>query len=411
MIRALQGIEKAFVIPDSSEFMQLALKFASSAIIPKVVSNIQKMFKIALQTRVENDAFYPRDNPPSLIKIPNWITDCESACTWISDNHTLPLSTGLGTIAANDEIVAINTSHIVGDGGFMKRAILNCTSDHIEEPDLFPTPMRETYKPELERAGKLKPALFPYQQCSSFFVDPRDPHLAPKGTHCIYWRFRLPANRLSCFDRKRQKLTRLSDAIWTSTTLAIGTLGKSVETLAIPVIVDLRKYVDPSRLNNTCLNNEGSANIAVKTSPNMKLSEIGEKFRADFTRYEDNMGIFYSTISDDYWISKPGNCQGNSSNLGAIALKPPLKDFYVNTSCSGYGINNMFFIFTFSKVTPLSSELRAIVRFSPTSITTKMAHIVTESIKHSLTTIPMETTFREAHQEIQAFQAKLEKEY
>jgi hypothetical protein len=293
----------------------------------------------------------------------------------------------------------------------MRQAILSCLSDKVEEPDLFPTPMLQTYKPEIEKSLQLKPSLFPYTKCSSFYVDPKDPHLAPAGTRCIYWHFKFPAHELSCFDRKLQKPSGLSDAIWIATSLSIATLGNAIDTLAIPVIVDLRRYISPSRLNNTCLNNVGSAILAVKTSPNMTMIELGEKFRADFARIEQNMGIFFSTTRDDYWVAKPGYCYGNTSNLGPLVIKPPLKDFYLKTTNSRDGIENQIFLFAFSKVTPTRNELCGTVRFSPTSITVKKAHIVTESIKHFLTTIPMNATPREAHREIQAFQGRLDKEY
>lgn len=51
-----------------------------------------------------------KNNIP-IYQIPNWVQDCKEANRWAFDNCTLPLTEGLGTIAANDQIIVINSSH------------------------------------------------------------------------------------------------------------------------------------------------------------------------------------------------------------------------------------------------------------------------------------------------------------
>jgi hypothetical protein len=142
MIRALEGVEVPFASAHAPEFVQLALKFATPSVIPKVLDNFRTLFKVGLTTRVVNNGFSARDSAPSIVPLPGWIIDCESACQWIVDHHTPRVSEGLCTIAANNELVVVNANHAIADGGCMKHAIETCLSEKIEEPELFPRSMR-----------------------------------------------------------------------------------------------------------------------------------------------------------------------------------------------------------------------------------------------------------------------------
>jgi hypothetical protein len=311
----------------------------------------------------------------------------------------------------NADIVAVNTSHNVADGSYLKRAVSLCLSDSVDEPHLYPTPINETYKAEIERSKKFSRPMFPYRSCTGFPIDPNHPDLAPTGTHCIYWTFRLQAHELNCFDKYTKRMKNLSEALWIAKSLALGTRGKSVDILAIPTILDLRRYVDPKRINNTCLNNVGSTNLAVKTSPTMKLSEVAKKFRSELMQDEAALIPFLSITSSEYWLAKPNFCYGNVSNLGVITLTPPLKDVYINSKNNGYGVDNQIFTAAFSVATPFRNELRLLYRFSPHTVPVKEAHIIAQSFLHILRHIPFEMTIAEAHQETEAFQARLDLEY
>jgi hypothetical protein len=410
MIRALEGVEKPFVRPDGIEFMQLALKFTTPSVIPKVLSNFHKLFKVGLQTRIINDAYYRRDQPPPVAQIPSWITDCEQACGWLYSHHRLPLSEGLCTLGASDQLVVVNASHNVADGGFLRHALWNCMSDGVQEPPLFPATIREKYAPEIAKSIQLKPVLFPYQNTSSFFVDPHDVRLAPTGTPCMFWRFRIQGHQLSCYDKRLKRPKGLAESLWIAKALALATRGKSMPLLAIPVVVDLRRYVDQTRIDNTCVNHVTAVCLSVQTSPEMKLSEVAKKLRLDMSRYEKSLAPYYSTTVFEYFPGKQNHCYGNSSFLGPVDIKPPLKDFYVGTANTGIGVENQILMFAFSRVTPEANELCVQARFSPTSVPVKSARIIVDSVKHFLKTIPLTASVGEAHQELAAYQAQLDRE-
>jgi hypothetical protein len=271
--------------------------------------------------------------------------------------------------------------------------------------------MKETYAKEIEKSLELKQAWIPYNECSSVGFDPNDSQIAPPGTRCFIWSFRIPQHQLCCFDRTQNKLSHLAEALWIAKTLAIGTRGKSIDTLAIPVIVDLRKYVDTKRINNSCLNNVGSVMLSVKTSPDMLLSDVAKRFRLDLARHEKNLSPFYASTFNMFSPVTPYHFYGCSSNIGRIELKPPLKDCYISARSHRFDIPNQLFLPTFSRVTPFRSDLVLQVRFAPSAVRVKDARIIADSIIYCLTSIPLQKTVREAHQELEAFQERLDNEY
>jgi hypothetical protein len=106
---------------------------------------------------------------------------------------------------------------------------------------------------------------------------------------------------------------------------------------------------------------------------------------------------YYSTTLDEYFPGKPNFCYGNSSFLGPVDIRPPLKDFYVRTSNTGIGVENQILVFAFSRVTSKRNELCVQVRFSPTSVPIKSARIIVDSINYFITKIPLSATVGEAH--------------
>jgi hypothetical protein len=97
MIRPLEDVEKSFVRPNAIEFMQLAAKFTTPSVIPRVLSNFHKLVKVVLQTRIIIDPNSRRNSAPPAVTIPSWITNCEHACRC--------------TIGANNEFVAVSANH------------------------------------------------------------------------------------------------------------------------------------------------------------------------------------------------------------------------------------------------------------------------------------------------------------
>jgi hypothetical protein len=411
MLRPLQGVERPFVLPDAIEFMQLAVKFATPSVISRVLPTFQKLFKIGLHTKIIDNAYHSRAAAPPVIPIPSWITDCQHACQWFYDHHTLPISDGLCTIGANADLIVVNASHNVADGGFLHHALTHCFRDPPAISATSPELMTETYRPEIEKSLELAPALLPYGDCTSFAVDPRDPHLAPADTPAVFWHFRLQAPELACFSKKLNRPKGLAEALWIAKSMAVGTRGGSVARLAIPIVVDLRRYVDRKRISAACVNHVGAVCCAVDTSPTMKLTEVARGFRQNLARYEKCLAPFYSVTRDEYFPGKPNRCYPHSSFMGAVEIKHPVKDFYIATNNSGFGIDRQILMFAFARVTGTRNELCVQARFSPRSVTMKDAHIVVESVKHFLKTIPLEATVGDAHRELQAFQAQLDKEY
>jgi hypothetical protein len=220
----------------------------------------------------------------------------------------------------------------------------------------------------------------------------------------------LQDNELRCFDRKLNRPKGLAESLWIAKSLSLATFGRSLPLLAIPVVVDLRRYVNKARIDNTCLNHVTAVSLSAKALPEMRLSEVANNLRRDLARYEKCLAPYFSTTRDEYFPGKPNRCYANSSFLGPVEIRPPVKDFYIGTENTGFAVENQILVFAFARVTPKRNELCLQARFAPTSVPVKSARIVVDSIKHFLKTIPLTATVGEAHRELRDFQEQLDAE-
>lgn len=118
MQRALKGVELFFSNPSYQENLLLGIKFEDPKQVLKAAENFKKIFS-GFRLKIVDGHFVTKENQEIPIhKIPNWIQDCRSANCWVFDNHTLPINEGLATMAANDSILVINSSHTLSDGGY-----------------------------------------------------------------------------------------------------------------------------------------------------------------------------------------------------------------------------------------------------------------------------------------------------
>ena len=130
---------------------QLVLKISRKDEVKRIVEKF-KTEMVAFHCRSDGRQLLPVD-PNSKItvhEIPKHMNDVQTVYDWVVDNCPPITADRMGTIAANDEMVAVNMPHICGDGRYLVGAI-----DHINDPvkqlpSHFPTPSIDIFAKQLQ---------------------------------------------------------------------------------------------------------------------------------------------------------------------------------------------------------------------------------------------------------------------
>lgn len=215
MLRKLVGDENIFSNSNYMENALMAIKFTDKQYTAHAAENLKKIFS-GLKLCIKREHYYQKPNYETQIqKIPNWMQDCKRENSFVFENHILPHQEGLATISANDNILVINSSHNVSDGGFLVSALSFCLSDMLHEknnknPLIYSL---DAFKEEIEEAEKkFDPSnILPANKLTSCKYDTNDPYLAPQGSPFVYFDGVIPFRKISRYDKSTKKLRNLTE--------------------------------------------------------------------------------------------------------------------------------------------------------------------------------------------------------
>ena len=419
MLRKLEGIENHFANPLYNEFIEFAVKFNNPQLVPKAVKNLKKLF-VGLRLKVI-DQHYCEKEEENLIKLPNWIQDCKTACDWIFENHSLPIEKGLTTIAANDSIITINTNHNVGDSGFILKSIRHCLDDSIANVDHIKCPSLDldVFKEERKNALKSDIKLRSAKELTSFIYDKNDPHFSEEPTK-VFMESAIPVEQLTCYDSKLKRPKGLTEQIWTAIAMnqaAMALKDYPKQDLGLGIIIDTRKFTDdPTKIDWSLTQAVATAFIKTTPNKNMTIREIGQGLRRDLQRLGKN-GV-YQWLNKGEYSQLPYHAYGLSSSIGAVEIHEPMTDFHLQSRAvlsKDLKLDNKYpsglLIVSFSKVTPTKNIFYPLSAFYPSRELQKNSQILYEGFIHFIKDIPIDTKYNEALSELYNFQQKLFQEY
>ncbi|KAH0787967.1 hypothetical protein GPJ56_008123 [Histomonas meleagridis] len=414
MIRALVGNEITFTNPLAPEFLNLAIKFKDSKYVEKSVRNFQKLF-VGLRTKVENGYFVKTSEAP-VLKLPSYIQDCQSACDWITNNHLPKIHKNMATLAANDHITVISSSHSLSDGGYCIRAMEHSLDDDIHVTG-FPMSIATAFSRELSSAEKNKPNPFPYKSCSHFIKNPFDPHLAPKGIKSINILDTISANELKCYDSIKKRPKNLTETLMAALSISFNAYGDRPNSpLGLPVIIDLRRFTK-SHVDWRYGNCVAHPNMGITQHSNSTLNEILKMFKDEIKRNQTD-GIFYAVNHNPY-PGEPYHIYCSLSNIGPIKVKSPIIDFYIHSQSdeskefhlNGAASGSSFCLISFSKVFDNRNIIYNQWRYQPALMNRKAFEVLRNSVTYFMKNIPMDAKFNDVYKEIKGYQEKVEREF
>lgn len=432
MQRALKGVELHFSNPSYQENLLLGIKFEDPKLVSKVAENFKKIFS-GFRLKVIDDHFVSKENAEIPIhKIPNWIQDCRSANFWVFDHHTLPLNEGMATIAANDNILVINSSHTLSDGGFMVSALSQCLNDMSNLPNNSNAPLysSDAFKHEFEEAEKKfdRKNIWPMNKLTSCKYDTNDCHLAPPGTQYIDYEEIFPVDQLACYDSSKKKPQSLSEVSSIGIALSILALNKVNnnidyrynEPISITTVFDVRRFAKKQPTFNWSFGNcVAQPTIKADVSHNDTIEKVCKKFR-DYINILNPHGAFYSAgHMSDLLITPPKVIFGCLSSIGPINFKRPIVDFDIRDCARmdlgkgdhGEKHGSQFTILSYSKINEDRQDFFCLGRFFPALTTVQNGTILYESFKHFMKKVPLNAQFDDALHELISFQKVLKRNF
>ena len=409
--RNLTNFEKGFIISQSN--VQFSVQLKDKNLISRVCDNMIKEI-FAFRLRIEGDRMCINENfNPNIIKIPKNLKSAEEASNFI---QLIPLDYNetLANIAVGENHVAVNISHMICDGGF----ILNLYSKLLDDPSqktkttLLPKTVDMLFQNEM---NKIK---------DSFTIDNYNNELAnipycfwSNEKECPKFVYGTPANYINeqndveDFQFYKNK-SGLSESLWTMWPLTLMALsGESrFDQFGVSSCVDMRALLPKSRATsdksigdcfidlNLCLKNINVENLTIR--------EVGKLFRAKLNEKRKNGGFYEAYMAMDHGFQFPDRniCAAQLSNIGKFTIKSPFSDCWVQNNMITHPGNKFASISTFSRVSSDYNKLNIRLQSMPMKISRLDSSTLIHSLVFGMKEIPIDTTMKDAFNEIRQFQ-------
>lgn len=399
-------IENYFVSPGAMERVQMAMKLEDSSYIPKIIDNFRKAF-VGLSIKVDGPKFINTGKAAEPVKIPNNITDVDEAISYMVEFETPPIRRCLASIGYNDHIVAVNSSHICSDGGYLKMVVDHCLDDDIGKSPLLPASVIKTYGEQLMEGKKHMDEILPNEELTSFKLRPSN-NLAPHSSRAEYIVRSMPIQTLKVYNPKTQRVSRMNESVYSSMCLAISAMNNELRNIAVCSCVDIRKYAK-TPIDWTFANHYTVLNLIAKNvNQNTTISQVNDLLKEDFLQ-RSKKGMAFTSYYAPFQTGKD-SAIAHVTHIGQLVIKKPFLDLSIYGTMNAEATENLLSLTTLSKVIGNTNTLYLRQRYAPSSITKKDATIITDLTKYALTKINLNTRVGDALKELKDFKSKLENE-
>ena len=365
---------------------QLVLKISRKEEVARIVEKF-KSEMVAFHCRSDGRQLMPVDPNNKIVvhEIPRHLHDVVSVYDWVVDNCPPITADRLGTIAANDEMVAVNMPHVCGDGRYLVGVI-----DHINDPtrkltSQFPTPSIEIFAKELKSVTDPKNVWTDVGLTRIKEKNPRSPDE-------LRMLARMNAKEFKCYNPATGRFKQMTEALWTSVVLSVATHFGGSDKLSPMTCVDMRAYTSRDMKKDLTFCNVFAV-ISVEAGKNWKSGTLGECYkllRDDLNKklaQKAYLNYVKAPILTGGEIVPPGQPIAHS-HVGVVELKDPIVDAFMSNIVYFDPFTNMVPILTYSLVDKARdrNELVAVMRYGANGVTEGETKLMLRSIEHALKT-------------------------
>lgn len=404
--------------------IQLAFEVEEKKYVQKIISNLsKKVIGLHLRLNKEGDRIFYHKNEPPIIKIPN-SKNLETAIVNYGIHNKINPYISLGSIGFNDNMVILNISHSVSDGGYFKYLAENIFNDNnVKIPSYFPYKTKDLFKEQYAKSPNNIPFWENNPNVNNIITNDKTKLFTTNevdySTVCI------PSNKLLCYNQNDKKLHSFTNSLWSS--LFVSSIVHNHSTIpkivCIPTCTDFRRYL--KEINYSICSCYSTVFPCVSVKPNDSLQTIGESMKNDLNRRMNNYEDFgfLKTIDE---ISDQVNENENENNIsstkkvgleltyvGAININQPIKNIFMNLNMNAKDTESILSLMGFScvekpcKTNPDGkNEVTLRLRYSPTTLHKVEVARMMKNIEFILTKIPTETSLKEAINAVADFQSK-----
>lgn len=388
---------------DYNEMVQLALKLDNEKNFRIVLNNFKKMF-MGLRVCTDGEYLMHSNNDFKVHSLPSNITTCQDASDYIYKYHSPDWKERIAEIGvANNNIVVVNSNHICSDGGFVLYALKHCLDNDLGIMPEFPWRVKEAFEDEFKKISINNPKLVTKEEMTQFDLDQNfksndQVDIAESVIRVI------DARSVKCYDSQRNKMMGLNDFISSMFSLALMANSCEKNKFGLHVCIDYRKFLKPSQLNLSCCNHFICTKInAPGISMNNTIADLNKSFKTTLNE-KITTGAIYSAYNQPWEVPYPQGAFGCLSNLGPISVKPPIEDFWIQSSMNKYTLHgNMLFV-TYSKLIGNRNDLVFKLTYDQDSVPTKVGKALNDSIVYALQNISPNTKISDALKKIKQFQ-------
>lgn len=276
--------------------------------------------------------------------------------------------------------------------------------ENVNVPNRFPYEIQDVLKERFEKAPDNVP--FWITNKDTIRIQTNDESKLHSASDICYSTIKIPSKSLQCYEPKTNKLHSFTNSLWTSYFIASVVHGmknksfKIPKEICIPTCVDFRRYL--KNQNYSICSLFSAVNPQACVSPKMSLYELGKAMKSDLIKRMEK-GEDFGVLKSKGEIVDPGkNVFLQLSYIGAINIKYPIKDVFVNLNMDAVAAEAMLLLMGFScisKPSLINKEERNDVilrlRYSPTTLYEDEVDKMMKNIKYILTKVPKETSIEE----------------
>lgn len=394
---------------NSKGMLQLCLKIKNNTFVERILDRLNNLV-LGLHTYTDDKYIYYKDNRKSFdyVKLPPSINLMESA-KYMYENHTKDFSDCLASVGANDDTVVLNIAHLVADGLYIVNlcdALSNI--DRNETISSFlPSNIETNFEKQINE---------PNEQCPFIFTDKDllriyDSKIKGKSTtnyiHACHSHFSVPISDLQIYNKTKNKVSNLTEALWTSYILAVSAYNDRFDKTGIVTCIDMRRFLPSHMIGWDICNQYSSINVSANNfDDNSTVKELGSKMRECLNERIER-GHHYSFLKSLTSIPDGESIKGiglELSNIGPMKISGPITDLFFKSSVSDKSTDPLISHSSYSVKTPDKNILHGMFRYKSSIIDDKTANIISKSVEYILKNINVNTSVKESIKMVQEFQ-------
>lgn len=256
----------------------------------------------------------------------------------------------------------------------------------------------------------------PNEQCPFIFTDKDllriyDSKIKGKSTtnyiHACHSHFSVPISDLQIYNKTKNKVSNLTEALWTSYILAVSAYNDRFDKTGIVTCIDMRRFLPSHMIGWDICNQYSSINVSANNfDDNSTVKELGSKMRECLNERIER-GHHYSFLKSLTSIPDGESIKGiglELSNIGPMKISGPITDLFFKSSVSDKSTDPLISHSSYSVKTPDKNILHGMFRYKSSIIDDKTANIISKSVEYILKNINVNTSVKESIKMVQEFQ-------